>query len=148
VLAFSGVGEEQGHKTLHRHWQIWVQELNQTLQDCLFDTDATKRNDAQETFCQHIDIGISAIYGPDLSITHRCIDGDENEQMKNGIADKLFREKNLTFSRHARHKELYDKVKGGIMYCPNCNQTMSTIDIVNKALQRWEVCLIPGDIAV
>jgi hypothetical protein len=46
VLAFSGVDEEQGRKTLHRHWQIWVQELNQTLQDCLFDTDATKRKDA------------------------------------------------------------------------------------------------------
>ncbi len=41
--------------------------------------------------------------------------------------------------------ELYDKVKGGIMYCPDCNQTISTIDIVNKALQRWKDCLIPGD---
>jgi hypothetical protein len=41
VLAFSGADEEQGRKTLHRHWQIWVQELNQTLQDCLFDMDAT-----------------------------------------------------------------------------------------------------------
>jgi hypothetical protein len=48
VLAFSGADEEQGRKTLHRHWQIWVQELNQTLRDCLFDTDATKRKDAQK----------------------------------------------------------------------------------------------------
>ncbi len=31
------------------------------------------------------------------------------------------------------------------MYCPDCNQTMSTIDIADKALQRWEDCLIPGD---
>ncbi len=31
------------------------------------------------------------------------------------------------------------------MYCPDCNQTVSTIDIVNKALQRWKDCLIPGD---
>ncbi len=46
VLAFSGANEEQGRKTLHLHWQIWVQELHQTLQDCLFDTDATKRKDA------------------------------------------------------------------------------------------------------
>ncbi len=43
MLAFSGADEEQGHKTLHQYWQIWVQELNQTLQDCLFDTDATKK---------------------------------------------------------------------------------------------------------
>ena len=46
-LAFTGADEEQGQKTLHRHWQIWVQELNQTLRDCLFDMDATKRKEAQ-----------------------------------------------------------------------------------------------------
>ncbi len=46
VLAFSGADEEQGRKTLHQHWQIWVQELHQTLRDCLFDIDATKRKDA------------------------------------------------------------------------------------------------------
>ncbi len=43
VLAFTGADEEQGRKTLHQHWQIWVQELNQTLRDCIFDTDATKK---------------------------------------------------------------------------------------------------------
>jgi hypothetical protein len=111
----------------------------------LFDTDATKRKDARKTFCQHIDNVISASYGPDLSITHRCIDGDENEQLKIGIANKLFREKDPTHFCHERHKELYDEVKGAIMYCPDCNQTVSTIDIVNKALQRWKDCLIPGD---
>ncbi len=77
VVAFFGADEEHGRKTLHRHWRIWVQELNQTLRDCLFDMDATKRKDAQKIFCQHIDNVISACYGPDLSITHRCIDGNE-----------------------------------------------------------------------
>jgi hypothetical protein len=48
VLAFFGADEEQGRKTLHQHWQIWVQELNQTLRDCLFETDATKRKNAQK----------------------------------------------------------------------------------------------------
>ncbi len=43
VVAFFGADEKQGRKTLHRHWQIWVQELNQTLRDYLFDTDAAKR---------------------------------------------------------------------------------------------------------
>jgi hypothetical protein len=46
VIAFFGADEEQGRKTLHRHWQIWVEELNQTLRDCLFETDATKRKNA------------------------------------------------------------------------------------------------------
>jgi hypothetical protein len=60
VVVFFGADKEQVRKTLHQHWQIWVQELNQTLRDCLFDTDASKRKDAQKTFCQHIDNVISA----------------------------------------------------------------------------------------
>jgi hypothetical protein len=40
--------------------------------------DSTKRKHAQKTFCKHINNVISASYGPDLSIMHRCIDGDEN----------------------------------------------------------------------
>jgi hypothetical protein len=48
VLEFFGADEEQGRKTLHRHWQIWVQELNQTLRDCLFETDAINRKNAQK----------------------------------------------------------------------------------------------------
>ena len=31
------------------------------------------------------------------------------------------------------------------MHCLDCTQTVSTIDIVNKALLRWKDCLIPGD---
>ncbi len=81
---------------------------------------ATKRKDAQKTFCKHIDNVISASYGPDLTITHRCTDRGKNEQLKIGIADNLCREKDATHFYRARHKELYDDVKGGIMYCPDC----------------------------
>jgi hypothetical protein len=28
VVAFSAADEEQGRKTLHYHWQIWVKEIN------------------------------------------------------------------------------------------------------------------------
>ena len=31
VIAFAGADEEQGRKTLHQHWQIWVKEINQTV---------------------------------------------------------------------------------------------------------------------
>ncbi len=90
----------------------------------------------EKHFCKHINNVISARYGPDLTITHRCTDREKMKKLKFGIADNLFREKDATHFRHARHKELYDAVKGGIMYCPDCKETMSTIDIVNKALQR------------
>jgi len=121
-----------------------VYELNQTFRDCLFETDAAKRKNAQNTFCQHIDNVISASYGPDLNIIHKCIGGNENK-LKVDIPKNLFSEKDPTFLRRARHKELYDEVRGGIMFCPDCKQTVSSIDIVVKALQRWKDCLIPGD---
>lgn len=145
VIAFFGADEEQGRKTLHRHWQIWVQELNQTLRDCLFDLDASKRMDARKAFCQHIDSVVSACYGPELTITHKCIDGNETERTKVDVPNNLFKEKIPVVFRHARHKDLCDQVKGGIMHCSECAQTVSTIDIVNNALQTWKDCLIPGN---
>ena len=140
VIAFFGADEEQGRKTLHRHWQIWVKELNQTLRDCLFDRDATRRQDSRKTFCQHIDDIISACYGPDLSITHRCIDGNKNEQLKVDIPGNLFREVDPTVFRRARHKNLYDEVKGGIMYwvwrnIPKWNS--STLGEVRRKIPKW-----------
>jgi len=111
----------------------------------MFETDATKRKNAPKTFCQHVDNVISASYGPDLNIIHKCVDGNKNEQLKVDIPENLFSEKDPTILQHARHEELYDEVKGGIMFCRDCEQTVSSIDIVNKALQRWKDCLIPGD---
>ncbi len=50
VLAFFAADEEQGRKTLHRHWQIWVQENIETLPNCLFHEDDTIRGIARKTF--------------------------------------------------------------------------------------------------
>jgi len=65
--------------------------------------------------------------------------------LKVDIPKNLFSEKDPTVLQRARHKELYDEVKGGIMFCPDCEQTVPSIDIVNKALQRRKDCLIRGD---
>ena len=102
------------------------------------------REKNQKTFCQHIDNVISASYGPDLIITRKCIDDKENEPLKVDIPKNQFKEKNPTILQRARHKELYDEVKGGIIFSPDCNQTMSSIDNFNNALQRWKDCLIPS----
>ncbi len=64
--------------------------------------------------------------------------------MKVNVPKNMFSEKDPTILQRARHKELYDEVKGSIMFCPDCNQTVSSIDIVNNAPQRWKDCLIPS----
>ncbi len=46
VQAFAGADEEKDQKTLHQHWQIWVEEINQTPRNALFDNDNKTRNKA------------------------------------------------------------------------------------------------------
>ncbi len=46
VRAFAGADEEQGRKTLHRHWQIWAEDINQSLRNAFFDKDSNTRNKA------------------------------------------------------------------------------------------------------
>ena len=93
VIAFAGADEEQGRKTLHRHWQIWVKEIDQNIRDCLFHKDDKTRLEARDTFIKHIDDVLSADYGSDLYISHRCVQKDKNEELKIDIADNLLKEK-------------------------------------------------------
>jgi hypothetical protein len=71
VLAFFAADEEQGRKTFHRHWQIWVKEINKTLRNCLFHEDDTIRDIARKTFCKQINNVITASYGSEFCITHK-----------------------------------------------------------------------------
>ncbi len=93
MIAFVGADEEQGRKTLHRHWQIWVKEINQTVRDSLFHKDTKTRTNAQNSFLKHIDNVICANYGSDLRITHKRVDKNENEILKTSIANNLFKDK-------------------------------------------------------
>ena len=145
VIAFAGADEEQGRKTLHRHWQIWVKEIDQNIRDCLFHKDDKTRLEARETFIKHIDDVLSADYGSNLYISHRCVQKNKIEEMKIEKADKLLKEKKEVDFRRARHKELYDEVMGNIMYCAECDKTMSTVDIMNNALERWRDTVIPNE---
>ncbi len=97
VLIFAGVDQKKGHKTLHCHWQIWVEEIKQTLRDCLFHKDTTARNIAQNILCKHIDNVLSASYGPALCITHRYIDENQKKELETNIANNLFKEKEACY---------------------------------------------------
>jgi hypothetical protein len=140
VIAFVWADEEQGCKTLHQHWQIWVKEINQTVRDSLFHKDTKTRTDTQNSFLKHINNVICANYGSDLRITHKCV-----KELKTGIANNLFKDKDPCYFQQGRHKDLCDEVKGGIMYCGECNKTITTVDIVNRSLQQWRDTINPGN---
>jgi hypothetical protein len=147
VLAFSAADEEQGRKTLHRHWQIWVEEIDQNLRNCLFHEDTEMRNTAINLFCKHINSVITASYGQELCITHKCtmnttnniVTGDHNTH-HNSIEEHDARS-----FRRARHKELCAKIEGKILSCSTCGQNLSPSDIVHESLNKLHEYLIPGD---
>jgi hypothetical protein len=126
VRAFFAADKEQGQKTLHRHCQIWIEEMNQTLRNALFDNDPSTRKEAQKTFIEIVDSTISASYGTQLFITHNCIDDNNQQTTKSDTPENVFKEKEPNSFRQARHKELYNDVKGEIMFCQECNQSIST----------------------
>jgi hypothetical protein len=93
VRALAGANEEQGHKTLHGHWKIWVEDINQSLQNALFDKDNNTRNKARQTFIKHIDNLISTSYGPQFCVTRKCISKSDQELLKTDILENIFKEK-------------------------------------------------------
>ncbi len=108
----------------------------------MFHKDTKTRTDARNTFIKHIDNAICANYGSDLHITHKCV--DKNEILNSGIASNLFKDKDPHYFQQGRHQDLCNDVRGGIMCCGECKQTVSTVDIVNMSLQRWRYTLNPG----
>jgi hypothetical protein len=92
VVVFSAADEEQDRKTLHCHWQIWVTEINQTVQNCLFHEDITRRVRARKTFCKQINNVITASYGAELCITHDCLNEKSNVVCKHEMVQNLFQE--------------------------------------------------------
>jgi hypothetical protein len=84
----SATDKEQGRTTLHLHWQIWVTEINQTLQDCLFHEDITKRNIARKLFCKQIDNVMAASYGSKICIIHKCLNENNEIMYKHDMLQK------------------------------------------------------------
>ncbi len=97
MLAYFAAGEEQGRKTLHCHWQIWVKEIDKTLCNCLFHEDDTIRDIARKTFCKQIDNVITAGYGSEFCITHKCLSKKNDLVNKQDMADVLFQSKTHIF---------------------------------------------------
>ncbi len=65
-------------------------ELNQTLQNCLFYEDITKRNIARKKFWKQIDNVMTASYGSEISITHKCLNENNEIVYKHDMLQQLF----------------------------------------------------------
>jgi hypothetical protein len=145
VLAFSAADEEQGRKTLHHHWQIWVKEIDQTLRNCLFHEDISVKNTARIIFCKHINTVVTASYGSEFCIMHKCNNFNNDIISKHDTPEKSFQEQNASTFCRARYKELCSEIQGKVMSCSTCQKTISASDIVNQSLQQFKEHLILGE---
>ena len=83
--------------------------------------------------------------GEKVRITHRCVDENNMQIMKNDIPKNLFKERESEIFRQARNKDMGNKIKGGIMFCGDCETTISTVDIINQSYQTWIDYIISGE---
>ncbi len=129
VLAFFAADEEQGRKTLHRHWQTWVKEIDETLRNCLFHEDYTARDIARRTFCKQIDNVLTASHGSEFCITHKCKKEGNDFINKQDISEVIFEEWDPYIFRCARHKELCVDIEGHALIVEKSflHQVLSTI---------------------
>ncbi len=65
-------------------------EINQTLQNCLFHEDITKRNIARKNVCKQIDNLMNASYGSEISITHKRLNENNEIVYKDDMLHQLF----------------------------------------------------------
>ena len=144
ICAFFAADEEQGRKTLHRHWQIWIKEMDQPLRNALFDNNPITMKQSRETFIKFIDNNINASFGTQLVITHKCIGENNQETTIVDTPENIFTEMEPDSFREARHKELCSDLKGNIMSCQKCNKTISTTEIINQSLKMWKDKVLPG----
>ena len=76
----------------HMSVGLWVHgELTGSSQGALWEGDRWEL--VAVASIKHIDDVLSADYGSDLYISHRCVQKDKNEELKIDIADNLLKEK-------------------------------------------------------
>jgi len=129
--AFAPGDEEQGRGTLHGHWQVFIEELNNDLRIGLFQGNESAKINARQKIIAHIDEIMDASYGEEIQVTHKC-----NPNLK-GTMDEIFQQRPLQILRDARHKKLYNDVKGKILECKECKELVSTTDVINNALEQF-----------
>jgi hypothetical protein len=100
----------------------------------LFHDDNTARDIARKTFCKHIDIVLTASYGSEFCISHKCVKKSDDFINKQDIAEVLFQEHDPFIFWRARHKELCADIQGGLMSCSDCGENISTSNIINHCL--------------
>lgn len=127
TVAFAPADEEQGRKTLHKHIQLWVKEIDHKLRARLFDNDSNVRNKARLQFQEYIDKIMCASYGVDLEIpTSSTVVKPES----------LYQDATSQQFRDARHEDLCVPIVGTVIQPKHRPGLISPDILLHQVLQH------------
>ena len=131
-IAYSRTDEEQGRKTLHSHWQIWVKDFNK-IRDALFQSDDRKKKAARDALISYINKVVCASYGTDFVVTHNC---DEDRPVTMPMHEILQEVKDKNILRRANHQDHCLDVKGKVLECKQCGKQFSPSECIDMGISH------------
>ena len=141
TIAFAPADEEQGRKTLHKHIQLWVKEIDHSLRAKLFDNDENTRTEARKIFQNYIDKIMCASYGVDLEIP---IPQHPNSLESTVSPESLYNDTSPQQFRDARNENLCVPIDGRVIISKQSNQLASPGTIIDRALNYWTETVLEG----
>jgi len=141
-LAYARTDEEQGRKTLHSHWQIWIKNFNR-CRNALYANDEMIRYQARVALLKYVDNVISTSYSTDFTVTHNCavlssVDRQKNFTHITAPISEIYEEcKNKKQLRLSRHKDHCLHAQGQVLSCKICSKKCSTLECIDSAIRHW-----------
>ncbi|NND76574.1 MAG: hypothetical protein HKN39_00125, partial [Flavobacteriales bacterium] len=105
-IAACEADEEQGRKTLHSHWLVWIKDFN-SIRSGSYSENSQQRKDCEKALKEFVNQAMCASYGKDFEISHVC----KEETITKKVAD-IFEPVNNQVIRDARHKDHCYDVEG------------------------------------
>jgi hypothetical protein len=110
VIAACEADEEQGRKTLHSHWLIWIENFSFFRSLC-YHSDATVREKVRMKLIEYVQKTMCASYGQRYEVSHVCQSGIDTK-----FVEDAFENMSLQAVRDARHKEHCFSVEGEYVF--------------------------------
>ena len=134
-IAYSRTDEEQGRKTLHAHWQIWIDRFNKA-RNALFHSDESKRRAARDALISYIDQVVCASYGTDFVVTHNCGAKELDCPVTMPMHQILQEVEDKDVIRKAAHQDHCLDVEGKVLECKQCRESFSPSECINMGVNH------------
>eukprot|EP00957_Ditylum_brightwellii_P023036 1738369-Ditylum_brightwellii.AAC.1 len=130
-VALRCTDEEQGCKTLHTHFPIWIKDFDCT-KSFLYHENENVRKQALSEIQKYIDKIMCTSYG-NVTDEHTC-----NSRTMHSTPDRILPDPRQKLLHDMHHEDCCYLIKGIIGKCTQHKFKFTTQNIVNNALNKWE----------